>query len=147
MFWAGPAGAGPLVAHSPAWSELSPADQRVLAPLAADWDKLEVQRKEKWLGIAKRYPTLPPPQQERIQAQMSAWARLTPDERRVAREQFRACASCRPSSGAKSGEKWREYQQLPPEKRRELAAPSIVRPATAASPPPATATPAAEKQP
>jgi hypothetical protein len=60
----GPAAAGPLIAHSPTWAELSPADQQVLAPLAPDWDKLEVQRKQKWLSIAKRYSTMPPPEQQ-----------------------------------------------------------------------------------
>jgi hypothetical protein len=108
---------------------------------------MEVQRKQKWLSIAKRYPTLPPAQQERIQAQMSAWARLTPDERRIAREQFKNLRQLPPEQRKEVRQKWQEYQQLPPEKRRELGAPSAVHPATDVSPPPSNTSPAAQKQP
>ena len=86
LLLAAPAGAGPLTLRSPAWADLSAGDKQILAPLAPEWDKLDAQRKQKWLGIAKRYPAMPPPQQQRVQDQMSAWARLTPDERRVARD-------------------------------------------------------------
>ena len=43
-----------------------------------EWNQLDAQRKQKWLGIAKRYPTLSPTEQQRVQEQMHAWAQLTP---------------------------------------------------------------------
>jgi len=92
-----------------------------LAPLANDWDKLDAQRKQKWLGIAKRYPNMGPPEQERIQRQMSAWAQLTPEQRRAAREQYKSLKQLPPDKRQGVREKWQEYQQLPPEKRRELS--------------------------
>ncbi len=52
---------------------------------------------------------------------MSAWARLTPDERRIAREQFKTLRQLPPEQRQEVRQKWQEYQQLPPEKRRELA--------------------------
>ena len=65
----------------------------MLAPLASDWNTLDAQRKTKWLGLAKRYPTLRADQQERIQAQMREWSRLTPDQRNAARERYRSLKS------------------------------------------------------
>src|SRR5512147_3097131 len=73
----------------PSWAELTPEQQQVLAPLAPDWDKLDVQRKRKWLGIAKRYPTMAPEEQAKVQQNMQPWARLTPEERRAARERYK----------------------------------------------------------
>ena len=51
---------GQIALKSPAWKDLSGQDRQVLAPLASDWDHLDAARKQKWLGIAKRYPTLRP---------------------------------------------------------------------------------------
>ena len=110
----------PVTAHSPTWAELSPANKAALAPLASQWDQLDSQRKQKWLGIAQRYPKMPPAQQERVQQQMGAWASLTPEQRRIAREQYKSLKQLPPERRAVR-EKWQEYQQLPPEKRRELA--------------------------
>ena len=45
---------------SPSWSQLSPQEKQMLAPLASDWDKLDAQRKQKWRGIAQRYPKMSP---------------------------------------------------------------------------------------
>jgi hypothetical protein len=42
----------------PAWAELTAEQQKILAPLKADWESLPTERKRKWIGIAKRYPTL-----------------------------------------------------------------------------------------
>src|ERR1051325_5433554 len=42
----------------PAWAELTADQQMVLAPLKADWEKLEAERRGKWIGIANRYPKM-----------------------------------------------------------------------------------------
>ena len=44
----------------PAWTELTPAQQQVLAPLAGEWDKLDATRRKKWVAIAKNYPKMTP---------------------------------------------------------------------------------------
>jgi hypothetical protein len=72
------------------WSELSPQQQHVLGPLAADWDNLDTTRRKKWVTIANRYPKMKPDAQERLQTRMQAWAKLTQDERRLARENYRS---------------------------------------------------------
>ena len=39
----------------PLWSELSPKQQAVLAPLAADWESLDSIRRKKWVTRPKSY--------------------------------------------------------------------------------------------
>ena len=56
----------------PAWAELTADQQMVLAPLKADWEKLEQERRRKWVGIANRYPKMKPEEQERVQRRMSS---------------------------------------------------------------------------
>ena len=58
----------------PAWAELTPEQQEVLAPLKSEWESLDRDRRLKWVGIAKRYPTMKPEQQARAQRRMDAWA-------------------------------------------------------------------------
>lgn len=82
---------------------------------------MEPQRKQKWLGIARRYPTMPPDKQKQIQQQMSTWAHLTPEERSVARQRYQKLRQLSPEQRQEVQRKWQEYQQLPPEQRRELA--------------------------
>ncbi|MBA3777131.1 MAG: DUF3106 domain-containing protein, partial [Betaproteobacteria bacterium] len=57
---------GQFALRSPAWSELSPTERAVLAPLAPDWQNLDATRKQKWRGIAQRYPQLAPDEQLRV---------------------------------------------------------------------------------
>ena len=42
--------ANALKSARPLWSELSPKQQAVLAPLAAEWDNLDTTRRKKWGG-------------------------------------------------------------------------------------------------
>ena len=66
---------------SPAWASLTADQQQVLAPLSGDWSKLAREQKIKWIGIAKRYPTMKPEEQKRAQGRMQRWAKLTPAQR------------------------------------------------------------------
>ncbi|HVP87689.1 MAG TPA: DUF3106 domain-containing protein [Casimicrobiaceae bacterium] len=110
-----------MVLHAPTWAELSPADKQTLAPLANEWDSFPAERRQKWLGIAKRYPKMAPAEQQRVQQQMHAWVNLTPAERQAAREQYKNLKQLPPDKRQHMTEKWEEYQQLPPDKKRELA--------------------------
>ena len=42
------------------WQTLTPAQRQALAPLEREWPGIDAPRKQKWLQIAERYPTLPP---------------------------------------------------------------------------------------
>ncbi len=118
-------------APKPAWSELTAPQQQVLAPLQGEWEQLDTTRRKKWVDIANRYPTMKQAEQRRLQKRMQEWAQLTPEERRVAREQYRTLKKIPPKERK---EKWQEYQQsvAPPE------APAGAAPASPAAAEPAT---------
>lgn len=113
--------AAPLAASldKPFWKELSRPQQIALEPLAGEWDAMEGVRKQKWLEIANRYSSMKPDEQLRVQERMRAWIKLTPDERRMVRENY--TLSKKLDKEQKSA-KWEQYQQLPEEEKRKLAA-------------------------
>jgi hypothetical protein len=126
------------------WADLTPEQQQILAPLAADWDKLDAQRKRKWLGIAKRYPQMKPDQQVRAQRRMQAWVKLTPQEREAARERYKKMAKLPPDKKRALKQEWDEYNRLPEQERRKLgSAPRKSAPAPETAPTAAPAGPAA----
>ncbi len=117
-----PAGAVVVVPplKQPKWAELSPQQREVLAPLSVEWDKLESFRKKKWLGIAQRYPTLSPKEQQRMQHRMKAWVKLTPAERQRAREQYKSLQKTPPEQRQAIKQKWDEYKELPDAEKERL---------------------------
>ena len=98
-------------APRPAWSELTPAQQQVLAPVQAEWEQLDTPRRRKWIAIADRYPTMKAAEQQRLQKRMQEWAKLSPDERRAARERYKSIKKLPPQQRKEVKEKWQEYQQ------------------------------------
>lgn len=108
----------PVPTAGPGWQALSPAQQQALAPLKRDWADIDATRKQKWLEIAARFPTMPPEERERVQARMADWARLSPAERGQARLQFQEVRQMSPQDRAAA---WDAYLALPAEQRRALA--------------------------
>jgi Protein of unknown function (DUF3106) len=131
------------VAYHPArpyWVELTLAQRDALAPLAEDWERLDIQTKRKWVEIANRYPRMKPEEQAHTRERMREWAQLTPEQRRVARDSYARIRAMPPEERA---EMLRKYQELTPEAREKLAhqglaaKPLVVpRPQTTASPSP-----------
>lgn len=110
----------PAVAQvHPAWVELTPAHQQILAPLRPLWDTLPELNRRKWQRIADRYPMLKPEEQARLQERMAEWVKMTPQQRRVARENYQIT---RTVPAEKKAEAWDRYQQLPEAQKKELAA-------------------------
>ncbi|MGH8789647.1 MAG: DUF3106 domain-containing protein [Cupriavidus necator] len=103
----------------PAWADLSPVNQRILAPLQPLWDSLPELNRHKWLRIAERYPKFSPAEQARLQARMAEWVKMTPQQRRLARENYQITRSL---PAEKKAEAWDKYQQLPEEQKKKLAA-------------------------
>lgn len=95
----------------PAWSELTPAQRQILAPLAPDWDRMDTTRRKKWVKIAERYPKMKPEAQKRLLARMQEWAKLTPEQRSLAREKFRTLKKMPPKKRREVRLKWEEYQR------------------------------------
>jgi hypothetical protein len=101
------------------WQALTPAQRQALAPLERDWAGIDAQRKQKWLQIADRYPSMPPQERERIADRMKEWARLTPAERGEVRQRYQEAQQV--PAPARSA-KWEQYQNLPPDAKQQLAA-------------------------
>ena len=108
----------------PAWAELAADQQAVLAPLKTDWDQLSTARKRTWVGIANRYPSMKPEEQQRVQMRMQKWAKLTPEQRRAAREQYKSIGKLPPEKRQALRQQWAEYQALHPGEKRMLDAPA-----------------------
>lgn len=132
------------------WANLSRAQQAALQPLAGEWNKLDAPRKQKWLDIANRFASMKPDEQSRVHERMRDWIKLTPEQRRTVRENYARAKKIDP--GRKSAQ-WEQYQQLPEEQKKKLAAqavpkkvpvvkPDIRPPAVNAAPAPAPALPA-----
>ncbi len=119
----------------PAWVELTAEQKQILAPLASEWDRMDRFRRSKWLGIAKRYPSLSSDEQTRIQRRMTSWAKLTPEERKQAREKYKSLQKSPPETKESIKQKWQEYKQLPDSEKARLKAEAarkpIVRPGAA----------------
>ena len=103
----------------------------------ARWDKLDAQRKQKWRGIAQRYPTMHADEQQRIQQQMQrgrsshpssgARARAVQDaEGAAAREEGRSAAEVagvpEPAARAASASSRPSLAPTTPRGRRRRAA-------------------------
>lgn len=115
-------------APKPAWTELSAAQQQVLAPVQSEWEQLDTVRRKKWIAIADRYPKMKPAEQERLQKRMQEWAKLTPVERKAAREKYQNLKKQPPQKRDEVKRRWQEYEQS----RTPAPAPT---PAAAETPP------------
>jgi hypothetical protein len=104
---------------SPLWSELTPPQQQALAPLAATWPTISEAQKRKWVVISRSYPHLPPAEQVKLHSRMTEWVALSPQQRIQARLNFAESKQLSPDD---KKAKWEEYQALPPEEKRKLAA-------------------------
>ncbi len=105
-------------AAMPLWTDLTPAQQQALAPLATEWDKIDAYRKKKWLEIGNKFSAMKPEDQVRLQQRMRQWAKLTPEQRRIARESF---ARSKKLNADQKSAQWQQYQQLPEEQKKKLA--------------------------
>jgi hypothetical protein len=101
------------------WADLTAAQQYALAPLAGEWNELDAFRKNKWLAIGNKFASMKSDEQQRVQERMREWVKLTPEERRIARESYSRAKKLDPDQ--KSAQ-WEQYQQLPEEQKKKLAA-------------------------
>ena len=102
----------------PTWSELTPAQQHALSPLAGEWKKMEFNSKEKWLVIGNKFAAMSPAEQERMQDRMRDWVKLTPVQRRSVRESY---TRAKKLDADKKSAQWKEYQQLSDEQKKKLS--------------------------
>ena len=129
------AGEAHAQAGTQSWAQLSPEQQKILAPLEQEWDRLEPDRRKRWLDLAARYPNLPAERQMRIQQRMHEWASLTPEQRVQARERYKQLRKLPPEKRHQLHQRWQEYQRLPEEKRQSLREQRVPEPVRALASP------------
>lgn len=112
------------------WRDLNAQQRSALKPLERDWQGVDANRKRKWLEIADRFGAIAPAEQARIQERMTAWAKMTPEQRGQVRMQFQEAQRVAPQDRQAQ---WAAYQALPQEQRLQLAARAAVPAAAAAS--------------
>ena len=118
----------------PAWSELTPVQQRALAPLASNWSTISEAQKRKWLEISKNYASLSPEGQATLNGRMNEWVLLSPQQRAQARLNFgKTKELSRQLTPEEKNAKWQAYQALSPEEKQKLAAKASPKPAGAAT--------------
>jgi len=113
--------------HSkPAWTDLTPAQQQALQPLAQHWSWLGEERKLKWLAMSKNFQSLSPEEQAKMHRRMSKWVTLTQQQRAQARQNFKEIKNLTPEQKASQ---WEAYQALSAEEKRKLASQAPIKPA------------------
>jgi len=98
----------------PHWSELKPQQQQILEPLSSEWDKMDAVSRQRWLKIAGRFSKATPEELQRIHARMQEWLKLTPEQRRIVRENSVRAKKLNP---AQKSAKWQQYQNLPEDQK------------------------------
>jgi hypothetical protein len=121
--------AKPKALDKPLWRELTPAQQAALEPLSAEWDQMDGVRKRKWLEMSNRFSSMKPEEQQRVHERMREWVKLTPAQRKLARDTYTRTKKLAPNEKTAT---WESYQQLPEDEKQKLAAAAAARKAAAA---------------
>ena len=109
----------PLSIPQPGWSELSAGQKRVLEPFAAKWSELPLNERRAWSDLASRFPQMSAEEQARVQRRIGEWASLTPDQRRMARANYRMLQQAGRDNLQAD---WERYQAMTPEQRAVIDA-------------------------
>lgn len=104
------------------WSQLSPKQQELLAPLKGDWSSMTRSQRERWLQVGRKYEDAPADRQATMRERVSTWSELSPQEKAAARENFKALKEKRQGERNSS---WNSYQSLDPKQRDEFKGRSI----------------------
>ena len=101
----------------PLWVDLTKAQQEALAPFAPEWNTWPKAEKKSWITLADKLPDMSRERQEKARRRILEWANLTPEQRRVARANYRL-AKERPAQ--KRVQEWENYQSMTQEQREIL---------------------------
>ncbi|MBS1139011.1 MAG: hypothetical protein H6R13_464 [Proteobacteria bacterium] len=104
-------GRAPAVMFQPSgWSLLTDDEQKTLLPLADKWEDMGSIQQEKWRAIARKYPSLPLREQQKIQRRMTRWAGAAPEQRAIARQKFQRYKKKKPEEQERVRSAWRSHQ-------------------------------------
>lgn len=101
----------------PLWTELTDEQQRALQPFADEWNTWPATEKRSWVALSDRLPRLDPAKREKMERRIAEWAKLKPEERRLARDAYRL-AKERPADTRAN--EWERYRSMTQEQRSVL---------------------------
>lgn len=105
-----PGKAPAVIFHPSGWNLLTDDEQKILLPLADKWEGMGSIQQEKWRAIARKYPSLPPRQQQKIQRRMTRWAAVAPEQRAIARKKFQSFKKKKPDEQERVLSAWHSHQ-------------------------------------
>ncbi len=106
-----------LSSAQPLWSDLTAAQREVLGPLETQWNAMPAAKKTAWIAFVSRFGAMKPADQERARERIRDWAALTPEQRGVARANFRLAE---PLPRDERVVTWQQYQTMTPEQQQVL---------------------------
>ena len=101
----------------PSWQELNSGQRELLQPFASQWNGWTADDKRRWLALADRLPRMEATRQQRARQRISEWAEFTPEQRRIARMNYRVARQLSPDEREA---KWERYTTLTPEQQSVL---------------------------
>ena len=101
----------------PLWIDLAPAQKSFLQALEPQWYTLSPTERKSWVSLADRVPKMSAAQQNTATARVKEWAALTPEQRKLARANFRLAKEL-PTEERSA--QWQQYQSLTPAQRTVL---------------------------
>jgi hypothetical protein len=93
------------------WRALSPEQQRILGPVAPEWERMPGYQQQRLMSAARQYPSLQPIQKERFDQRLRDWTTMTPEQRKAARETFQGMRKLPPEKQHELRERWLERHQ------------------------------------
>lgn len=121
------------------WSDLTPKQQALLAPLERDWSEISDTQRSKWLSATPTLAAMSGEEIKRVHDRIRDWTFLSGSERLNARISFQIS---RQLTAEQRQARWEAYQALPVEERKALADKAMARrqalaeaPARASTPP------------
>lgn len=93
------------------WRQLTPAQQQILAPLAAQWGTMSALQRSRLIAVAEQYPKMTPEARLRFQKRIKTWALLTREQREEARENYRRLKRLPKKQREAIKQRWEAKQQ------------------------------------
>ena len=68
-------------------------------------------QQERWRGIAKKYPSLSTPEQQKLKRRMTRWSSVAPELRAGARKKYKTYKKKKPEEQDRLRSAWQNHQQ------------------------------------
>jgi Protein of unknown function (DUF3106) len=101
----------------PLWVDLSAEQKSFLKPFESQWYTLSAAERKSWATLATKVPRMSSAEQKKATARANEWAALSPDQRKLARSNYRLAQSLPQDERTAQ---WEQYQSMTPAQRAVL---------------------------